>query len=178
MDDNNVKGKDKIFVAPEGMKIIVEGQPDSYMYIILSGRAHMYIGHGTKDEKLVDKFGPGSCFGAYGMLTKRPDIYTVVAMTAMKIIRLQEDDLVDFVKDNPTNILHLTKGLANDMVRMKSEIQELNNELTERKRKAGELVTEPESIVLKDNSGTHRIYNPKNPHFDSKGKMRFLGREK
>ncbi|SDI41881.1 hypothetical protein SAMN05421493_1148 [Pseudobutyrivibrio sp. 49] len=41
-----MESKDKVFTAPQGMKIVVEGQPDSYLYIILSGRAWLRIWSG------------------------------------------------------------------------------------------------------------------------------------
>ncbi|SHJ68675.1 cyclic nucleotide-binding domain-containing protein [Pseudobutyrivibrio xylanivorans] len=170
-------GKDKIFVAPEGMRIVVEGQPDSYLYIILSGRAYMYTGYGTKEETLIDKFGPGGCFGAFSMLTKQADIYTVVAQTDMKLIRLQEGDMGDFIKNNDTTVLSVMKGMAKDMTRMKSMYKDVNQELIKYKKGEKGDDSEPEEIILKDNSGTHRIYNPKNPHVGAKAQMRFLNRE-
>ncbi|SDH79922.1 Cyclic nucleotide-binding domain-containing protein [Pseudobutyrivibrio sp. 49] len=170
---------DKLLVAPQGMKIIVERQPDKYLYVILSGRAYMYAGYGTKEETIIDKFGVGNCFGAYGMLTKRPDNYTVVAQTDMKLIRLEEADMADFIsKENASTVLSVMKAMAKEMVRVKTELDTLNKDIAKRKRVDGEESSEPESIILKDNSGVHRIYNPKNPHFDAKGKMRFLGRDK
>ena len=172
-----MESKDKVFVAPEGMKIVVEGQADSHMYIILSGRAEMYTGYGTDEEKLVDKYGTGGCFGAYGMLTKRPDIYTVVAKTDMKLIRLQEGDMVDFIKNNETTVLSVMKGMGKDMLRMKEMYGNLNNELAKYKKKEAGDDSEPEEIILKDNSGTHRIFNPRNPHVGGKAKMRFLSRD-
>ena len=169
--------KDKIFVAPEGMRIVVEGQADSYLYIILSGRAYMYTGYGTNEETLIDKYGPGGCFGAFSMLTKQADIYTVVAQTDMKLIRLKEGDMVDFIKNNETTILSVMKGMAKDMVRIKSMYKDMNAELMKYKQKDEPDESEPEEIILKDNSGTHRIFNPKNPHVGGKAKMRFLNRD-
>lgn len=172
-----MESKDKVFTAPEGMKIVVEGQPDTYMYIILSGRAYMYTGYGTKEETIIDKYGPGGCFGAFGMLTKRADIYTVVAQTDMKLIRLQENDMADFIKNNETMVISVMKGMAKDMVRMKTMYSDINKELTKLKKKDAPDDSEPEEIILKDNSGTHRIFNPKNPHVGGKAKMRFLSRD-
>lgn len=170
---------DKLLVAPQGMKIVVERQPDKYLYVILSGRAYMYTGYGTKEETLIDKFGVGNCFGAYGMLTKRPDNYTVVAQTDMKLIRLEESDMADFIsKENASTVLSVMKAMAKEMVRIKGELEEVNKDLAKRRKAESKDDDEPESIILKDNSGTHRIYNPKNPHFTSKSKMRFLGRDK
>lgn len=170
---------DKLLIAPQGMKIVVERQPDKYLYVILSGRAYMYTGYGTKEETIIDKFGTGNCFGAYGMLTKRPDNYTVVAQTDMKLIRLEEADMADFIsKENASTVLSVMKAMAKDMVRIKTELDNLNKDIAMKKKQSGEDDSEPESIILKDNSGRHRIYNPNSPHFDAKGKMRFLGRDK
>ena len=169
--------KNWIVVEPEGMKIIVEGQPNKYMYIILSGRAYMYTGYGTKDETIVEKYGPGGCFGAYGMLTKMADIYTVVAQTNMKLIRLQENDMADFIKNNESMVVSVMKGMAKDMIRMKTMYSDINRQLMTYKKKEEPEETEPTEIILKDNSGTHKIFNPKNPHVGVKAKMRFLNRD-
>ena len=169
--------KDKIFTAPQGMKILVEGQPNEYLYIILSGLAYMYTCYGTNEETIIDKYGPGGCFGAFGMLTKRADIYTVVAEKDTKLIRLKESDMPEFIKNNETTVISVMKGMANDMVRVKALYSDVSKELTKIKKKGVPEDSEPDEIILKDNSGTHKIFNPKNPHVGAKAKMRFLNRD-
>ncbi|SDI41917.1 hypothetical protein SAMN05421493_1149 [Pseudobutyrivibrio sp. 49] len=60
---------------------------------------------------------------------------------------------------------------------MKTMYSDVNKELLKYKKKESPDESEPEEIILKDNSGTHRIFNPKNPHVGGKAKMRFLGRD-
>jgi serine/threonine protein kinase len=66
----------RIFDAPEGKEIVVEGDTDNCFYIILSGRCKV-----RRDNKEIASLSGGECFGEMALLAGQPRAATVVTKT-------------------------------------------------------------------------------------------------
>ena len=109
--------------------IIWEGMINPYMYKIIKGSAELYVGHGTPNETLVGVLGPQACFGEFGLLLKKPSIYTVVAFSELYLLRVGEADLESFVRENNKNVIDIMHNMANTMYAMSTQINLLVEEL-------------------------------------------------
>ena len=130
-DENSVTIRNQIYDVPQGMTILKEGEINLDMYKILKGHVEMYTGYGTENEVLLGLLGPGTCFGEFGILTKKPAIYTIIAYSNLKILRVTEELMMDFMKANPENVLQIMKNMANNMMRMQHQIGQLTTEIAE-----------------------------------------------
>ena len=130
-DEKSVTIRNQIYDVPQGMTILKEGEITLDMYKILKGHVEMYTGFGTENEVLLGLLGPGTCFGEFGILTKKPAIYTIIAYSNHKILRVTEELMMDFMKANPENVLQIMKNMANNMMRMQHQIGQLTTEIAE-----------------------------------------------
>jgi tRNA threonylcarbamoyl adenosine modification protein (Sua5/YciO/YrdC/YwlC family) len=67
--------------ADEGAELTDQGRPGQEAYVILEGRAGVYIGGSKKAE-----VGPGELIGEMALIDHRPRIATVRALTPMKLL--------------------------------------------------------------------------------------------
>lgn len=162
-----------IMTFPEGIVILKEGEVNLDMYKILKGNVELYTGYGTKDEVLIGLLGPGACFGEFGLLLEKPAIYTVVAFSEVYAVRVTEGQMGDFVQENHSTIIQIMKNMANTMMVMQHQISQLSHEVSRLSDKR-----ENEIAMRKELLRNYSIYNPKNPHVDMSGKMRFLNRDR
>ncbi len=137
-DEKSILNWNKIYEVPEGTLILKEGETNLDMYKILSGHVEMYTGYGTDKEVLIGVLGPGTCFGEFGILTGKPAIYTIIAYSKLRIYRITQELMQDFMRDNQDSILQIMKNMAGNMMRMQHQINQLCEELAE--------VSEPENV--------------------------------
>lgn len=145
-DEKSIVNRNKIYDVPEGITILNEGEINLDMYKIVSGHVEMYTGYGTENEVLIGVLGPGTCFGEFGLLTGRPAIYTIITYSKTKILRVTEALMGAFIKDNPESILQIMKNMANNMMRMQHQINQLSNELADANDIASEMESLPDSM--------------------------------
>ena len=67
--------------AETGAELTDQGRPGQEAYVILDGRAGVYIGGAQKAE-----VGPGDLIGEMALIDHRPRIATVRALTPMKLL--------------------------------------------------------------------------------------------
>lgn len=125
----SIKNQNRIIDIPEGLTILREGEINLDMYQIVQGHVEMYTGHGTSEEVLIGILGPGACFGEFGLLLQKPAIYTIIAFSDVKLLRVTGGYLDDFVKEYPDSVIHIMKNMANMMMTMQHNINQLSNEL-------------------------------------------------
>lgn len=124
----------KMITFPEGTVIIRERQLNPEMYKIIRGHAEVYVKYGTKQETLISIIGPQACFGEFGMLLGKPEIYTVVAYSDVFVLRIVEGEMGDFVQENHKNIVDIMRNMANTIMTMKFQIELLLEELENGKK--------------------------------------------
>ncbi|MBQ3447311.1 MAG: cyclic nucleotide-binding domain-containing protein [Synergistaceae bacterium] len=119
----------KFVRVPEDRVILREGERNSDMYKIVSGRALCFVNYGTDDEYLLGSLKEGKTFGEYSLLTGKPGIYTVTAYTDMLLMRIGRGDFTKFIETNAGNSVNIMQNMAAMMNVMKVNIDMLNGEL-------------------------------------------------
>ncbi len=120
--------------------VIREGELNPDMYKIISGHAEVHVGYGTKHEVIIGIIGPQSCFGEFGMLLHKPSIYTIIAFSDLLALRITEENLADFVKENQKNIIDIMRNMAETMMTMRYHIDLLISEIESRKKPDPEIL--------------------------------------
>ena len=165
-DEKSIVNRNKIYEVPEGTIILNEGEINLDMYKIVSGHVEMYTGFGTDNEVLIGILGPGACFGEFGILTGKPAIYTIVTYSYTKIIRVTEALMGDFIEENKDSVLQIMKNMANNMMLMNRQIDQLSCELADQKGEEDY----SSQVLLKENLRSYAI----GMNEEMQGKMHFL----
>ena len=179
-DENSVTIRNQIYDVPQGMTILKEGEINLDMYKILKGHVEMYTGYGTENEVLLGLLGPGTCFGEFGILTKKPAIYTIIAYSDIKILRVTEELMMDFMKANPENVFQIMKNMANNMMRMQHQIGQLTTEIANLSNDLNNTESYKTSTMIKDMLRNYAIYDNNSSdeeHIISESGMKFLDKE-
>ena len=142
LENKAEKSVGKIFTVPAESVILSEGEIDTDMYKIIKGNVEVYIGYGTENETLIGILGAQSCFGEFGLLLKKPAIYTVIAFSDVLLMRITDGEIGDFVQQNHKNIVDIMRNMASTMMTMKLQIELLMNDLQNGSK--------PDDSVLKD----------------------------
>ena len=124
MTENN-----RIVQYPADTAVLREGENCTDMYQIIRGHAEIYTGYQTKEEVLLGIIGPQACFGEFGLLLHKPAIYTVVAYSDLVLLRITEESMGNFIKDNQWKIMAIMRNMANTMLVMQQQISLLANEV-------------------------------------------------
>ena len=124
--------KAKFVRVPEDRVILREGETNSEMYKIISGRALCFVNYGTDDEYMLGSLKEGKTFGEYSLLTGKPGIYTVTAYTDMLLMRIARGEFVKFIETNAGNSVSIMQNMAAMMNVMKVNIDMMNSELHSR----------------------------------------------
>lgn len=179
-DEKSVTIRNQIYDVPQGMTILKEGEINLDMYKILKGHVEMYTGFGTENEVLLGLLGPGTCFGEFGILTKKPAIYTIIAYSDIKILRVTEELMMDFMKANPENVLQIMKNMANNMMRMQHQIGQLTTEIAELSNDLNNSESYKTSDMIKNMLRSYAIYDNNSSddeQSDNEPGMKFLDKE-
>lgn len=129
----------KMVKFPQDAVILKEGEESREMYKIIKGHAEIYTGYGTSLENLIGIIGEQSCFGEFGILLKKPSIYTVIAYSDILALRITESDLNDFISDNHKNIIDIMRNMAGSLLTMRVQVDLLLKELS-----SGKVMTDDE----------------------------------
>ncbi|MCR5485896.1 MAG: cyclic nucleotide-binding domain-containing protein [Lachnospiraceae bacterium] len=119
----------KMVKYPQETVIVREGELNADMFKIISGHAEVYVGFGSKQETLIKIIGPQCCFGELGMLLDKPSIYTVRAYSDLLALRINREDMFDFVKENQKNVIDIMRNMASTMMTMRFHIDLLIKEI-------------------------------------------------
>lgn len=139
---------------PENTVIVKEGEIQTEMYKILSGKVAVYINYGEKNEYLLGVLSEQKCFGETCILCKKPSPYTIIAVYDVLAMRISEDEFDDFVQNNTKNATDIIKNLAREVVNLRWNldmvIDELENGSEPEKYKVQELKQKMQPPTVSD----------------------------
>ena len=109
-----------------------EGDVGDCMYYVRWGSVGVYKGYGTKGQTKIAEIGAGNYFGESGLLDGEARNATVVALEKDTMIRtITEDDFVEFMSENPTEVLailgkmsHMLRNVTRDYMNLCREVAE------------------------------------------------------
>lgn len=113
----------------EDETILRQGCMDRTLYKILSGKAAVYLRHGQSDEYLVGILSEQRCFGEMSLLCGKPNLYTVVSVTEVLVMRITEETFDAFIKSNSQNAIDIMRNLANTVTTLSFNLDQLAAEL-------------------------------------------------
>src|SRR5205085_2926305 len=90
----------------EGETVFRQGDEGSSLFIVEDGAVEISFGEGRTRVVLASLF-PGQYFGELSLFDGSPRSATATATKASRLVRLDRDDLVDFVNKNPSAALRI-----------------------------------------------------------------------
>ena len=158
----------KLTKFPEGSIILCEGELNLDMYKIVQGHVELYTGYGTDREVLLGIIGPQTCFGEFGLLLRKPAIYTAVAYSDVLAMRVTEGELGDFVQQNHKNIIDIMRNMAQYMMVMQTQVEMLADEVANGNKANEDLMKQ-----INRNIRGYAVYNP-DRDYNLKGKYHYF----
>ena len=104
----------------QGDVIFHQGDDGSSLFVIEDGAVEIAYGEGTGKVVLTTLFN-GQYFGELSLFDGAPRSATATAMKPTNVIRLDRDDLVDFVHKNPAAALRIIEEMG-DRLRQTNEL--------------------------------------------------------
>ncbi len=113
----------------KGETIIQEGEPGDSMFILVSGRAVVFV---QKESRLlrVGTLKAGDCFGEVSLLTGEPRSATVVAESDCSVIEVPKAPVSVLLHQNPELAERLSETLAQRRLATQNELERLELEGT------------------------------------------------
>jgi CRP-like cAMP-binding protein len=93
--------------AEEGAELMEQGRPGQEAYVIVEGRAGVYIGGKKKAE-----LGPGEVVGEMALIDHRPRIADVRALTPMKLLAFDAERFRRLLDEMPQANLRVMEKLV------------------------------------------------------------------
>jgi len=96
---------------PKGAIIVNEGDETDSLYVMLSGRARVYVADAEGHEAQLNRIGAGEYFGEV-TLDGGPRSASVMALEECRCAVVKRSELTAFLERNPDFALHLMRKLA------------------------------------------------------------------
>jgi CRP/FNR family cyclic AMP-dependent transcriptional regulator len=91
----------------KGQVIFAQGDPGQSLYIVETGRVAAIASTADGRELVLNRFGPGECFGELALLDGEPRSANAVAQEACSLFLLRRDDFLRFLVEHPSVAIHL-----------------------------------------------------------------------
>ena len=104
--------------------ILTEGDENDTLYVLLSGRAKVYVADDQGHELQVNQIGPGEYFGDV-TLDGGPRSASVMALEPCRCAVVKRKELSRFMCEHPDFALHVTRKLAHRVRALTSGMRDL-----------------------------------------------------
>jgi len=104
--------------------ILSEGDDSDTLYVLLAGRAKVFVADEHGHELQLNQIGPGEYFGDV-TLDGGPRSASVMALEPCRCAVLKSAELARFTCDHPEFALHLTRKLAHRVRALTSSVRDL-----------------------------------------------------
>jgi CRP/FNR family transcriptional regulator, cyclic AMP receptor protein len=98
-------------VFPKNAIIVNEGDETDSLYVILAGRARVYVSNAQGREVQLNTMGPGEYFGEV-TLDGGPRSASVMALDEVRCAVIKRNELLTLVEKEPHFALHIVRKLA------------------------------------------------------------------
>lgn len=92
---------------PAGTTLLRQGTPGDRMFVVQEGEVAIAVG-----DHVLERVGPGGFFGEMALIDHAPRSATATAVTAVKVVPLDEPRFVRMIQDTPGFALQVMRGLA------------------------------------------------------------------
>ena len=104
--------------------IVTEGDDSDSLYLLLSGRAKVYIADDKGHEIQLNQLGPGEYFGEVA-LDGGPRSASVMALESCRCAVVRRGELGTFMADYPEFALHVVRKLAHRVRELTGSVRDL-----------------------------------------------------
>ena len=91
----------EFFPGHPGNVIIQEGVLQTEVIVVISGKLEVHAKQEDGTEVLLAQVGPGETLGEIGLFDPGPAAATVIATEFSQLWRIADEDLMDFMQENP-----------------------------------------------------------------------------
>jgi CRP-like cAMP-binding protein len=96
----------------EGEEIIMEGDTDRRLFVIVRGTVDVIKGRGHRNERQLATFGPRDYFGEMALIDDLARSATVVAKETTELLSLDQEDFRTEIEGNPSMSVELLRVLS------------------------------------------------------------------
>ncbi|MCK9218144.1 MAG: DUF2225 domain-containing protein [Firmicutes bacterium] len=137
--------------------ICKEGDKGDEMYIVLSGRADVYINLMDGTPLKISEIPTGGFFGEMSILENASRNATVIAGDNMIVVGIDRNGLINLIKEEPHFAYNIMKGLSSRVRRMNSELKEISSQFRcSLLEEDGHPNQEMDRIIITDNALFHK----------------------
>ena len=109
---------------PKRAIIVTEGDDTDSMYVVLSGKARVFVADDKGREVQLNQVGPGEYFGEV-TLDGGPRSASVMAVEDCKCAVVKRVELTPFIEKNPELALHIVRKLAHRVRELTENVRSL-----------------------------------------------------
>ncbi|MBI4313655.1 MAG: patatin-like phospholipase family protein [Candidatus Omnitrophica bacterium] len=97
-------GKDELVYA--------QGDPPDALYVVVTGRARIFMPHPSGQEETLEIIHRGDYFGVISLLTQQPHSVSVRALNDSIFIRIRQDEFDALLRNIPSLAVHFSQTLS------------------------------------------------------------------
>jgi CRP/FNR family transcriptional regulator, cyclic AMP receptor protein len=98
---------------PAGNVVLQAGQPGDVMYVVVEGDVEIRLG-----DRVLERVGPGGFFGEMALVDHSPRSATAVAVTAARVVAIDEKRFLRMLQDTPGFALEVMRSLVHRLREM------------------------------------------------------------
>lgn len=110
----------------QGDVLVRQGAAASRLYIIVEGRADVFVESSGGERARVAELGPGDFFGEMGLMTGEPRTATVIAKTKMLCYRIDKHAFADLI----TSRTDVAEEISTLLAKRRSELEATREDLS------------------------------------------------
>lgn len=110
---------------PKNSILVYEGEEPDALYIIVSGKAKVYVSDEDGKELVLDSLGPGEFFGELALIDGAPRSATVMTTDKATLLKINQKDFSSYLQNTPGVALNVLKELARRVRGVNEHIRDL-----------------------------------------------------
>jgi CRP-like cAMP-binding protein len=111
-----------------GEVMLQRNEASDSAYVILEGEVEV-LGETSEGEFVVARFGRNSLIGEMSLLLDAPRVATVRAATPVRALRIDGEQFLKLLSDNPGCSLHVMRVLSSSLAKATRRLEQLTQEL-------------------------------------------------
>lgn len=110
---------------PKNSILVYEGEEPDALYIIVSGKAKVYVSDEDGKELVLNALGPGEFFGELALIDGSPRSATVMTTDKSTLIKISQREFAKFLQETPGVAMNVLKELAGRVRGVNEHIRDL-----------------------------------------------------
>lgn len=110
---------------PKNSILVYEGEEPDALYIIVSGRAKVYVSDEEGKELVLNSLSTGEFFGELALIDGAPRSATVMTTDKSTLIKISQRDFAKFMQETPGVAMNVLKELAHRVRGVNEHIRDL-----------------------------------------------------